>query len=340
MNIRTEAIAPDLPRALDIRRPQRRSVALALAAVLLLAFPLVARFSGDAYFVTLGSRILIYGLAASSLGLLVGFGGMVSLGHAAFVGLGAYVVAIVSQHAHAGELLFGLVPGTTEAWILWPAAALVTAGAGALIGALSLRTRGVHFIMITLAFAQMLYFLFVSLKTYGGDEGLSMRKPNALFGLDLGNETTFYYVCLALLVAFLLLLARLVNSRFGMVIRGCRDNERRMAALGYSPYRYKLTCFVLASAVAGLAGALLANQERFVSPEIMHWTKSGELLVMVLLGGMGTVFGPGVGAVVLLALETGLASVTEHWMVVLGPLLVLAVLFTRNGVLGSLGAKQ
>ncbi len=205
-----------------------------------------------------------------------------------------------------------------------------------MIGALSLRTSGIHFIMITLAFAQMLFYFFDSLEAYGGDDGLSLWSRNDLAGLDLGDDTTFYYVCLGSLAMFMLICQRLVNSRFGMVIRGCAQNERRMRALGFPTYRYKLLCFAIAGAGAGLAGALIANQTEYVSPGLLHWTRSGELLVMVILGGMGTLIGPVLGAAVLLLGEDLLAIFTEHWQLYLGPLLILVVLTTRRGVYGLL----
>jgi branched-chain amino acid transport system permease protein len=232
--------------------------------------------------------------------------------------------------------LFGLIPGTDRAEIAWVAAVLVSALGALIFGALSLRTTGLHFIMITLAFAQMLYFFFVSLKIYGGDDGLILRRRNALGDLDMRDATVFYYICFACLAVFLLLCQRLVNSRFGRMIQGIRQNPRRMAALGADGYRYRLACFVIAGAGAGLAGALLANHARFVSPDMMHWTKSGELMIMVILGGAGTLFGPVLGAALLLGLETALTSLTEHWMFVLGPLLVLIVLFARRGLWGFL----
>ena len=205
-----------------------------------------------------------------------------------------------------------------------------------LIGAVSLRTSGMYFIMITLAFAQMLYYFFVSLEVYGGDDGLSIARRNRLSGLDLENEAAFYYVCLLVLAVFLFLGRRLVRSRFGMVLQGCKENEERMRALGFPVYRYKLAAFVLAGAVAGLAGALMANYMGFVDPALMHWTVSGEIMVMVILGGMGTLAGPVIGAAVLLLLEEILSAYMEHWMIILGPVLVLVVLFARRGIWGWL----
>jgi branched-chain amino acid transport system permease protein len=317
----------------------RRTIAIASGAALLAALPALAGVADEPYLVTLFSRILIYALAAVSLDLMLGFGGMVSLGHAAFFGIGAYVVAILSVHAVEGTALLSWplqLDGHQSALVVWPIAVLLAATAAAVIGALSLRTSGMHFIMITLAFAQMLYYFFVSLEAYGGDDGLSLFSRNTAPGIDLGDERQFYYLCLAALAAFLFFSWRLVHSRFGMVIRGCRENERRMKSLGFATFRYRLVCFVIAGAGAGLAGALIANQTEYVSPGLMHWTRSGEILVMVLLGGMGTLFGPVLGAATLLLVEELLSIYTEHWMVYLGPFLILVVLFAKRGIYGVL----
>ena len=203
--------------------------------------------------------------------------------------------------------------------------------------------------MITLAFAQMLFFLFVSLEPYGGDDGLMMMGRNDLFGIDLSDDMTFYYLCFIALMAFLLLTRRLVDSRFGMVIRGCKQNERRMRALGFPVYRYKLTAFVIAGAGAGLAGALSANHTEFVSPDFLHWTMSGDIMIIVILGGIGTLYGPVVGAVVFLMLEeflplafdsVGLEGLKEHWRFLFGPILILVVLFARRGLFGLLAGRE
>ena len=322
-------------------RPERETVLALGGLMVLLALPPLFALLDEPYLVSLATRIVIYGLAAASLDLILGYGAMVSLGHAAFFGLGGYTVAIAVHHVQYGTALWGWWPGSESALLLWPLAVLVAGLAALVIGALSLRTRGVHFIMITLAFAQMLYFLFVSLSAYGGADGVGLWTRNRLPGLDLGDDTQFYYLCLGLLVVFLFLGRRLVASRFGMVIQGVRQNETRLKALGVPTYRYKLAAFTLAGAGAGLAGALIANQQEFVSPELLHWTRSGEILVMVLLGGMGTLFGPVLGAAFLLTLEEVLAIWTEHWALILGPVLVLSVLFARRGLWGLvLGRRQ
>ena len=313
------------PGALDHPLHWRTGLGLLIALVLL---PELAQIWGQAFYVGVASRILIFALAATSLNLILGFGGMVSFGHAAFVGVGAYAAGILMQH------------GFASAWLAL-ALACVAAGAFALlIGAISLRTRGVYFIMITLAFAQMLYYLMVSLKTYGGDDGLSLERRFDLgFGLDLSQDAPFYYLVLALFVAVFLGVQRLLNSRFGHALQAMRDNETRMAAIGFPVYRFKLLAFVLAGALAGLAGALLAHQSGFVSPSMMQWSESGMLMVMVILGGVGHLYGGVVGAVVFLVLEELLSSVTIYWQFGLGAVLLAVVLLAPNGLL-SLRLKR
>ncbi|MCY4485953.1 MAG: branched-chain amino acid ABC transporter permease [Deltaproteobacteria bacterium] len=311
----------------------------ALATVIVAALavlPPVAEGLDESFLIGLFTRILIFALAAASLDLILGFGGMVSFGHSAYFGAGAYVVAVTSFHGAGGDAPawpFALA-WFESALAVWPLAVGAAALLALLIGAVSLRTSGMYFIMITLAFAQMLYYFFVSLEVYGGDDGLSIAQRNRLTGLDLENETAFYYVCLLILAVCLLLGRRLVRSRFGMVLQGCKENEERMLALGFPVYRYKLTAFVLAGAAAGLAGALMANYMGFVDPALMHWTVSGEIMVMVILGGMGTLAGPVIGAAVLLLLEEILSAYMEHWMIILGPVLILVVLFARRGIWG------
>lgn len=320
-----------------------KTYVLLAGLMFLLILPAAAIALKEPFYIGLFSRILIYALAAASLNLIVGYGGMVSFGHAAFFGAGAYVVGILAFHLVEESPFMNwpfIVTGTDNAFIAWPVAILVSAGLAAMIGAISLRTHGVYFIMITLAFAQMMYFFFVSLEKYGGDDGLSLLGRNRFGNLDLSNDTTFYYVCLALLIGFLFLSHRLVNARFGMVIRGCKENEQRMGALGFPTYRYRLVCFVIAGAGAGLAGALIANQIEFVSPSFIHWTVSGEILVMVILGGMGTLLGPVFGAAALLLLEEFLSRYTEHWMIILGPILLFVILFARRGLYGTFVERE
>jgi branched-chain amino acid transport system permease protein len=257
---------------------------------------------------------------------------MVSLGHAAFYGLGAYAVGIASAHwtGTIGE----------HALLAWPLAMLASGALALGVGAISLRTRGVYFIMITLAFAQMLYYVFVSLKAFGGDDGLSLAKRSQLAGLDLGSDVTFYYVVLALFAAALVLLGRLGGSRFGAVLRGIKDNEPRMESLGFAAYRFKLVAFVIAGALAGLAGALMANQNSFVSPNMMHWEQSGVALVMVVLGGLGSLWGGLAGAAMFLVLEEVLSAFTGHWQIALGAIMLGVVFFAPQGVAGLFAGKR
>ncbi|MBA4205019.1 MAG: branched-chain amino acid ABC transporter permease [Polymorphum sp.] len=310
----------------------RKPILALLLIVFLAAIPTLTAEFGQASLLALATRILIYGMAAASLNFVLGYGGMVSFGHAAFFGIGAYVVGILATHHSSGEPLFGFIPGTDQMLITLPLAVLVAGFFAAVIGSLSLRTGGVQFIMITLAFAQMLFFLFVSLKAYGGEDGIIIRRSNELPGLNMRDRATFYYVVLAITVLFFFGQRRLTQSSFGAVISGIRQNERRMAALGIPAYRYKLYAFVLSGMGAGLAGALMANFLRFASPDMMHWTKSGELMIMVILGGVGTLFGPFLGAGAFLVLETFLAQWSEHWPLALGLILLLLVLGTRGGL--------
>jgi len=275
----------------------------------------------DPFYTRLASRVLVYGLCALSLDLILGYGGMVSLGHAAYLGLGAYTVGILSAQ------------GIQSAWIAWPAAAGISAAAALVMGLVCLRTAGVYFIMITLAFAQMIFYLFAGLDAYGGFDGLPLSARSSLGGpLSLESNTGFYYVVLVLVLGMGYLGRRLTLSRFGRVITGIRENERRMQSIGFATFRYRLVCFVIAGAVAGLAGALLANLSRYVSPSMMHWTRSGEILMMVILGGQGTLMGPMLGAAGLILAEEILSGFTQHWMVILGPLLILVVLSGKGGI--------
>ena len=306
-----------------------RRIVLWGGLALLCVLPPLADALGEGFYTVMVSRVLILALGAVSLNLILGYGGMVSFGHAAYLGIGAYAVGILAYHS--GDWF-----GTESAFVAFPAAMLISALFALVIGAISLRTSGVYFIMITLAFAQMVYFFFVSQQDYGGIDGMQMWSRSDAGPLDLSDDASFYYLALVLLLAVLFLKHRLVQSRFGMVLRGIRENERRMLALGFPTYRYKLVGFMISGAVAGLAGALMANLTEFVSPSLLHWTRSGELMVMVILGGMGSIAGPVLGAFAFLVLEDVLAEITQHWMIVLGPLLILIVLLARRGLYGLL----
>lgn len=318
-------------------------VLLVLLAVFLLALPYIAEYAGGRAFTSLATRALIYGIAAASLNLALGYGGMISFGHAAFFGIGGYVVGILAYHHGTGEAFLGFIPGSNQLLVTIPAAILVSGLFAGLIGALSLRTSGVQFIMITLAFAQMVFFLFVSLETYGGDDGLIIRRTNEFFGLNLRDRTTMYYLCLGVAAVVLVAIWRIVRSRFGVALVGIRQSERRMAAIGLDTYRYKLVGFIISGIGAGIAGALMANFLRFASPDMLAWTKSGELMIMVILGGVGTLFGPFIGAAVFIFLESVLASWTANWQFPLGIILLFVVLFTHGGVQGlieRIGGKR
>ncbi len=305
---------------------QKAAARLLLAALVALPFALEA--AGQGFYIGLVSRIMIFALAATSLNLVLGFGGLFSLGHAAFFGAGAYASAIL------------MAAGVGEAFVAWPA---VMAAAGLLalaVGAISLRTRGVYFIMITLAFAQMVYYLFVSARAWGGDDGLPLAGRASLAGLGLGGDRAFYFVVLGCLALTLFGLGRLAQARFGRVVQAIRENEARMEALGYPVFRYRLACFALGGALAGLAGALLANLTGLASPSLLQWTQSGTLLVMVIIGGVGTLYGGVVGAVVLLLLEEALAGLTLHWHIGLGGLLLVIVLFAPRGIAALFGGRR
>jgi branched-chain amino acid transport system permease protein len=312
-----------------MNRLSLRNVVVAALLIGLILLPVYAQVAAKPFVLTLFTRIIILAIAATSLNLIMGYGGMVSFGHAVYLGIGSYAVGIMAFEK------------VTSGFLQWPLAILASALFALVIGALSLRTRGVYFIMITLAFAQMAYYVAIGLDRYGGDDGMILDSRSKFAGLiNLNDKTSFYYLCLALLFATIFLIWRLVNSRFGMVIRGARSNERRMRAIGFPVYRYRLTCFVIAGTICGLAGALLANFSDFVSPAVMHWTRSGDLIIMVVLGGMGSTFGPLIGAVALLAFEEALSGITEYWQIILGPLLLLVVLFARGGIDGILARPR
>jgi branched-chain amino acid transport system permease protein len=302
-----------------------RKIAIAVSFILLAAVPLYAVELDKPFALDLFTRVMVFAIAACSLDLILGYGGLVSFGHAAYLGIGAYAVGILSYH------------GIDNGFVHFAVALLGAAAAALIIGFVSLRTSGVYFIMITLAFGQMIYFLGVSVNEYGGDDGLNIARHSD-FGaaLPLGEPAVLFYFVFALLLLFLFLGYRIVGSRFGMALQGARSNERRMAAIGLPVFRYRLAAFVIAGTICGVAGALFANLTLFVSPSIMHWTRSGEIMVMVILGGMASLFGPVLGAALYLVFESVLSRITEHWQAVLGPLLVLVVLFAKTGLYGAL----
>ena len=302
-----------------------RVVVLGLGLLLLAGVPPAAAVFNQPFYVDLFRRVMIFAIAALSLDLILGYGGMVSFGHAAYLGVGAYAVGVLMHH------------GIHNGFVQWTLAIVASTLVALAIGAVSIRTSGVYFIMITLAFTQMLYYLGISVEEYGGDDGMRLATRSQFPGLmDLKNPTVFYYLVLGVLLMFLYIGHRLVNARFGMVIRAAKSNEPRARAIGFSLYRYKLTAFAIAGAMCGVAGALLVNQTEYLTPEFMHWTRSGEIMFMVILGGMGTLVGPIIGAAVFLLLEDVLSAWTVHWQIILGPFLVLVVLFAKRGLFGLL----
>ncbi|MEO8558151.1 MAG: branched-chain amino acid ABC transporter permease [Rhodospirillales bacterium] len=312
-----------MPSATLLRDPR-----VVLTALLLLAGLLVPLLANN-FQISFASRIVVWTIAAISLNIILGYGGMVSFGHAAYLGIGGYVMGIMAFH------------GVTSGFLQFPAAMLASALWALAVGALSLRTRGVYFIMITLAFAQLIYFVAVGLEAYGGDDGLTIYHRSEFAGiLSLKDRTTFYWTCFALMLGTFYLCHRLVDSRFGMVLRGSKSNDLRMRALGFPTTRYRLTAFTLAGAICGLAGVLLANQTDFISPAMMRWTASGDLIVIVVLGGMGSLFGPLYGAIAFFVLEEYLKPAIDllhpgwgnYWQIIFGPLLIVVALYARGGL--------
>jgi branched-chain amino acid transport system permease protein len=306
-----------------------RAIVLATGLVLLAAVPPVAALANQPFYLDLVRRVMIFAIAALSLNLILGYGGMISFGHAAYLGIGAYAVGVLAHY------------GINNGFLQWAVAIGASALVALAIGAVSIRTSGVYFIMITLAFTQMLYYLGISIAEYGGDDGMRLAVKSQFPGLiDLNDANAFYYLVLAILVLALFLGQRLVDSRFGMVLRAAKSNEVRTRSIGFSPYPYRLAAFVIAGAVCGLAGALLVNHTAYLTPEFMNWTRSGELMFMVILGGMGSIAGPVLGAFALLLVEDALSGWTQHWQLILGPLLVLSVLFLRRGLAGLFFGKN
>lgn len=313
-----------------------RQIVIALVALALLALvPWVGVWADQPFLGYMFARVMILAIAAISLDFILGFGGMVSFGHAAYMGVGAYAVGILSYY------------GIDNGFIQFPLAIAASAFFALIFGALSIRTSGVYFIMITLAFAQMLFFLGVSLEEFGGDDGMAANRSEFGGLLDLYDPMHFYYLILVCLALVIYAVHRFVHSRFGRVLQGARSNDRRMQAIGFSTYRYKLTAFVIAGMFCGLSGALFANWSEFVSPDYMHWTRSGEIMIMVILGGMATVVGPLLGAAGFLLLEEYLPGMMdlawegsgEHWMIVFGPILIIIVLFARGGIYSLLARR-
>jgi branched-chain amino acid transport system permease protein len=303
----------------------RPSLAVPLLVFVGLALlPFVATALDQSFYIALVARMIIYAIAASALNLALGYGGLVSFGHALFMGLGSYAVAISAEH------------GVGSGWVHLAITLIACGVVGWITGLISLRTSGIAFIMITLAFAQMGYYLFVSLKQYGGDDGLPVAISSKFGPLDLGRIEVLYGVALLILVLSTWWLARLRSAPFGMALRGARQNARRIRALGLPTLRYQLIAYVMSGLLCGVSGLLLANLNAFASPSTLAWVVSGELIVMVVIGGMGSVFGPILGAIAFLGLEEIIKGLTEHWMVIFGPLIVVIALLRNQGLVGLL----
>ncbi|HSF94389.1 MAG TPA: branched-chain amino acid ABC transporter permease [Thermohalobaculum sp.] len=308
----------------------------------LLAVPLVAIGLGEPYYANLASRAVILALAGVGLNLALGFGGMVSFGHAAFFGIGGYVAGISALAAFNGTPAVTwpvAVPGTDQMPPIWLAAMLVTGAVAAAIGAISLRTSGVYFIMITLAFAQMIYYFAVSWPAYGGEDGLSIYLRNGFAGTDTYDPLTFFLICFGCLLAALGLTSVLMRARFGAALMCARMNPGRLATVGIEPFPVKLAAFVISAMITGLAGALYADLNGFVSPSMLGWHMSGEIMVFVILGGVGRLYGPVAGAVLFVAMEHVFGGLTDHWQMLLGLILLGVVLFARGGLVGLLAGE-
>lgn len=321
------------------RAMNRETLFNTVLAVLLLALPLAAIAIGEPFYVTLATRMAILALAAVGLNLALGLGGLVSFGHAAFFGIGGYVAGIFASHAFNQEpLLLGL-DATNQMPVIWLVAMLVSALVAVPIGAISLRTSGVYFIMITLAFAQMIYYFAISWPAYGGEDGLSILTRNAFPGLNTAQPLSFFLICYGLLMAGLLLFWFVRNSRFGGALQAARQNEARVAAVGIAPFRIRLAAFSMSAAITGVAGALFADLNRFASPSMLSWQMSGELIVLIVLGGTARLFGPVAGAVLFVLFEFALGGLTERWQLFLGLILLGVVLFARGGFIGLVAGK-
>jgi branched-chain amino acid transport system permease protein len=294
----------------------------------LIVLPFVAHAMEQPFYVAFTARIIIYAIAATALNLALGYGGLVSFGHALFLGLGAYSVAIPAFY------------GIDSGWVHLAVCIVACGAVGLVTGAISLRTTGIAFIMITLAFAQMGYFVFVSLKNYGGDDGTTISATSKFFGFDLGQPNTVYAFALAVLALMTWWMARLRVSPFGMVLRGAKQNARRINAIGLPARQYLLSAYVLSAILCGIAGMLLANLNAFASPSTLSWTVSGDLIVMVVLGGIGTVYGAVLGTIAFLGLEEVIKLFTEHWMVLFGPAIVLVALLGKAGIVGFLESVE
>lgn len=317
----------------------RETLVNSVLAILLLIVPLGAWAAGEAFYITLATRIVILALAAVGLNIALGLGGLVSFGHAAFFGLGGYVAGILATHALNGTPLFFGLLGTSSMPMVWLAAVVVCGVVALPIGLISLRTAGVYFIMITLAFAQMIYYFATSWPDYGGEDGLPLAMRSVFPGVNTALPLTYFLICYAVLMLALALFWRLSGSRFGAALQAARQNATRVASVGIAPFNIRLVAFILSAMITGVAGALFAELNRFVSPSMLSWHMSGELIVLIILGGKGRLFGPVAGAMLYVLFEFALGGITERWQFFLGLILLGVVLFARGGLLGLLAGK-
>lgn len=319
----------------------RRETILNLAVPgLLLATALIAQAMGETYIITLATRAAILALAGVGLNIALGLGGLVSLGHAAFFGLGGYAMGILAFHAQNYMPIWGVIEGTKSMPVIWLVALVASGLAALVIGALSLRTTGVYFIMITLAFGQMLFYFAISWPTYGGEDGMSIYLRNDFPGVNTLVPLNFFLICFAVLVVVLVLADRLGKSAFGLALQASRQNVARVEAVGLAPYRLRLIAFTISGAITGLSGALFADLNRFVSPSMLSWHMSGEIMILVILGGIARLSGPVAGAMLFIALEYVLEDVSHYWHVYLGAILLGVVLFARGGVIGLIAGRE
>jgi len=317
----------------------RESCVNALLVLSVFLAAVIASHVGEVYYVNLASRITIVAMAAVGLNLVLGFGGLISLGHAAFFGLGGYVAGVSAYHAFDESQFAGLISGTNSMLTIWLVAVIVAGFAALLIGAISLRTKGAYFIMITLAFAQMIYYFAISFPVYGGEDGLPIYLRNQFPVLDTDNSLHFFLLCFCLLLLSIALTRRIMAARFGAALTMAKLNDSRLATAGIEPYSIRLTAFVLSAMITGLAGALFADLNGFVGPSMLSWHRSGEIMVIVILGGVGRFYGPLAGAIVYVMLETYIGGITEHWQLFLGLILLGVVLFANGGVMTMLAGK-
>ncbi|MBX8799591.1 branched-chain amino acid ABC transporter permease [Ochrobactrum sp. MR28] len=318
----------------------KREIAISLFFALALpVVALIANQMGETFYISLVTRIAILALAATGLNLVLGLGGMVSFGHAAFFGIGGYIAGILASHASDGTAIFNWFSGSDQMLVIWPVAMLVAGLIALPIGIISLRTSGVYFIMITLAFAQMIYYFAISWPAYGGEDGLSLAMRNSFPGVNTLKPLSFFLIAYAVLMVVLFLFSRFRNSRFGAALEGARQNELRLSSVGIAPLRIRLVAFVLSAMITALAGALFVDLNRFVSPSMFSWHMSGELIVLIILGGTGRLFGPLIGAVLYVLFEFALGGMVEHWQLFFGLILLGVVMFARGGIIGLFAGK-